>query len=219
MRHLKVGRQLSRSTSHRKAMLSNLAISILDKERVQTTLAKAKEVRRVVERLITYGKKGGLHAIRLAARKMRIRRNNRHVLTKLFTTIGPMFKDRQGGYTKIIKLGTRKGDNAELALIELVGRKIEVPPVVEKSEKDTGSKKKRVVEKSAAAETSEVKEEGKAKPVEKHEEAAKEKPETKKQAKKEEVNKEKAKPKKEPKTKKTDTGKTEKKDTKKPPQE
>jgi large subunit ribosomal protein L17 len=118
MRHLVSGRKFNRTASHRRAMLSNLAVSILDKERVTTTLAKAKEVRGVVERLITYGKKGDLHAIRLAARRI----TNETVLKKLFDDIGPSYKDREGGYTRIIKVGERKGDNALMSIIELVGR-------------------------------------------------------------------------------------------------
>ncbi len=120
MRHLVSGRKLNRTASHRKAMLSNLAVSILDKERVTTTLAKAKEVRSVVERLITYGKKGSdnLHAIRLAARRI----NDKTVLKKLFEDIAPSYKEREGGYTRIIKTVDRKGDNAPMSIIELVGR-------------------------------------------------------------------------------------------------
>jgi large subunit ribosomal protein L17 len=118
MRHLVSGRKLNRTASHRRAMLSNLAISILDKERVTTTLIKAKEVRSVVERLISYGKKGGLHAIRIAARRI----NDKTVLKKLFDDIAPSYKDRNGGYTRIIKVGDRKGDNAPMSIIELVGR-------------------------------------------------------------------------------------------------
>lgn len=118
MRHLVSGRKLNRTASHRRAMLSNMAVSILDKERITTTLAKAKEVRSVVERLITYGKKGNLHSIRLAARRI----NNETVLKKLFDDIAPSYKDRQGGYTRIIKVGERKGDNTLMSIIELVGR-------------------------------------------------------------------------------------------------
>jgi large subunit ribosomal protein L17 len=117
MRHLSVGRKLNRTASHRKAMLSNLAVSILDKERVETTLPKAKEVRRVVERLITYAKKGDLAARRTAARRV----NDETVLHKLFTEIGPSFKDRNGGYTRVLKTRIRKGDNALMAIVELVG--------------------------------------------------------------------------------------------------
>jgi large subunit ribosomal protein L17 len=99
-------------------MLSNLAVSVLDKERVTTTLAKAKEVRGVVERLITYGKKGDLHARRLAATRV----NDEAVLKKLFDDIAPGYKDRAGGYTRVLKTEDRKGDNAPMAIIELMGR-------------------------------------------------------------------------------------------------
>lgn len=118
MRHLKSGRQLNRTASHRKAMLANLATSILDKERVTTTVTKAKEVRSSVERLITYGKKSSIHAIRLVAKKVK----DKTVVKKLFDDIAPGYKEREGGYTRIIRKGFRKGDNAELAIIELVGR-------------------------------------------------------------------------------------------------
>ena len=116
MRHLVKGRKLNRTASHRKAMLSNLAISILAKERVETTLPKAKEVRGVVERLITYAKKGDLHGRRLAARRI----NDPAVLKKLFDVIAPVYKDRNGGYVRILKTRNRKGDNAGMALVELV---------------------------------------------------------------------------------------------------
>ncbi len=120
MRHLKSGRKLNRSASHRKAMLANLATSVLDKERVITTVAKAKEVRGVVERLITYGKRGkNLHAIRLAARTI----NDESVVKKLFDDIAGAYKDRSGGYTRVLKLAPRQGDSADLAIIELVGRR------------------------------------------------------------------------------------------------
>src|SRR5690554_1066053 len=118
MRHLVSGRKLNRTASHRRAMLSNLAVSILDKERVTTTLAKAKEVRSVVERLITYRKKGDLNSIRIAARRI----NDKTVLKKLFDDIAQGYKEREGGYTRIIKINNRKGDNAQMSIIELVGR-------------------------------------------------------------------------------------------------
>jgi large subunit ribosomal protein L17 len=117
MRHQKRGRSLNRTPSHLKAMLSNMAVSVLDKERIETTIFKAKEVRRVVERLITYAKDGSMHMRRLAARRV----NNEDVLTKLFTVIGPHFKDRNGGYVRVIKTGERKGDNTLMAIVELVG--------------------------------------------------------------------------------------------------
>ncbi len=98
-------------------MFSNLAVAILDKERVETTLPKAKEVRGVIERLISYAKQGDLHARRLAARRV----NDKAVLRKLFSEIGPHFKDRNGGYVRIIKTNERKGDNTLMAIVELVG--------------------------------------------------------------------------------------------------
>jgi large subunit ribosomal protein L17 len=118
MRHLKSGRKLGMPKSHRDSLLANLATSILDKERIITTLAKAKEARSVVERLITFGKKGGLNSIRHAGKTI----TDKTILHKLFTDIAPSFKDREGGYTRIIKLGERKGDNALLVIFELTGR-------------------------------------------------------------------------------------------------
>jgi len=146
MRHLVSGRKLNRSASHRRAMLSNLAVSILDKERVTTTLAKAKEVRGVVERLITYGKKGDLHAIRLAARRV----NDETVLKKLFSDIAPAYKDREGGYTRVLKTEERKGDNAPMAIIELVGRGHN-DPVRKRGKKKTTAKAKPKTAKPAAS--------------------------------------------------------------------
>jgi large subunit ribosomal protein L17 len=126
-------------------MLSNLSVSILDKERVTTTLAKAKEVRGVVERLITYGKKGDLHAIRLAARRI----NDGRVLKKLFEDIAPGYKDRNGGYTRVLKTEDRKGDNAPMAIIELVGRGHNDPV----RKRSGGAKKKSIAKKSVSAST------------------------------------------------------------------
>lgn len=117
MRHLKSGRQLSRNSSHRWALMRNLITALLREEKIQTTDPKAKELRRWVERVITLGKRGDLHARRQAASVL----FDKTVLQKLFDTIGPRFKDRPGGYTRIIKLGVRHGDAAQLSLIELVG--------------------------------------------------------------------------------------------------
>ena len=154
MRHLKSGRQLNRTSSHRKAMLNNLAISILDKERVQTTTPKAKEVRGVVERLITYGKNNTLHSIRTAAKTIK----NKDILKKLFEDIGPSYKDREGGYTRVIKVGERKGDNAELSIIELVARDGDDKRVRAKasSKKKKSSVKKTPAKVEAKAETVEA---------------------------------------------------------------
>lgn len=116
MRHRKKGRNLSRSPSHRKALLRNMAMSLFQHERITTTTARAKELRPYAERLITLAKRGDLHARRLAARRI----TDRDVLGKLFDDIAPRYSERPGGYTRILKLGNRKGDAAEMALIELV---------------------------------------------------------------------------------------------------
>lgn len=116
MRHNKAGRRLGRTTSHRIAMFRNMVTSLLNHERVVTTDAKAKEIRSVAEKMITLGKRGDLHAMRQAAAYIR----EKSVVTKLFSTIAPRYKERQGGYTRIIKLGQRLGDAAPLSVIELV---------------------------------------------------------------------------------------------------
>ncbi len=116
MRHRNKGRALSRTRSHKKATLRNMATSLFRHERIETTTAKAKELRPFAERLITLGKRGDLHARRLAGRLIA----DRQVLGKLFDDIGPRFTERPGGYTRILKLGNRRGDAAEMALIELV---------------------------------------------------------------------------------------------------
>jgi large subunit ribosomal protein L17 len=144
------------SPSHRSSLLANLATSILDKERLITTVAKAKEVRSLVERLITYGKRGGLHQIRIAGKVI----NDKSILHKLFTDIAPSYKDREGGYTRIIKVGERKGDNALMVIIELVGRSAgELSRMRKKQKKETtpateakAAKAEAAEEKSGAAE-------------------------------------------------------------------
>ncbi len=118
MRHRNKGRQLSRTASHREALLRNLAISLFRHGRIETTTAKAKELRPFAEKLITLAKRGDLHARRLAARKI----GDKDVLHGLFATIGPRFAERPGGYTRVLKTGFRQGDGAEMALIELVDR-------------------------------------------------------------------------------------------------
>ena len=118
MRHLKSGRKLSRTSSHRKALFRNMVTSLLEHEQIQTTDAKAKELRRIADRMITLGKRGGLHARRQAAAFVR----KRSVVTKLFGEVAERFKDRPGGYTRIIKLGHRHGDAASISMIELTDR-------------------------------------------------------------------------------------------------
>jgi large subunit ribosomal protein L17 len=138
MRHRAKGRQLSRTSSHKRAMLNNMASSLFEHGRVITTEAKAKELRPFAEKLITLARRGDLHARRLVERRIK----DRDTLGKLFTEIGPRFAARPGGYTRILKLGHRRGDGAETALIELVG-----------SEFDP---KKAAAEKAAAAEAGEA---------------------------------------------------------------
>ena len=120
MRHNKAGRRLGRTTSHRVAMFRNMVTSFLDHERITTTDAKAKELRSIAEKMITLGKRGDLHAMRQAAAYIR----DKKVVTKLFSTIAPRYSDRAGGYTRIIKLGIRPGDNAPMSVIELVEEQI-----------------------------------------------------------------------------------------------
>lgn len=116
MRHRKKGRKLSRTASHKRATMRNMAASLFRHGRIETTTAKAKELRPFAERLITLAKRGDLHARRLAATKIQ----DRQVLGSLFDDIGPRYSERPGGYTRILKLGNRKGDAAEMSLIELV---------------------------------------------------------------------------------------------------
>jgi large subunit ribosomal protein L17 len=116
MRHNKSGKRLGRNSSHRAAMMRNMVTSLLEHEKITTTDARAKELRKVVDRMITLGKRGDLHARRQASQVIR----ERKVVGKLFEVIGPRFKDRPGGYTRIIKLANRLGDNASQVIIELV---------------------------------------------------------------------------------------------------
>lgn len=122
MRHCKSGKRLGRKTSHREAMFRNMVTSLLNYEKITTTDVKAKEIRVVAERMITLGKRGDLHAMRQAASIIR----EKSVISKLFTTIAPRYKDRAGGYTRIIKLGMRQGDTALLSSIELVGEEVKI---------------------------------------------------------------------------------------------
>ena len=118
MRHGSTNRKLNRTSAHRKAMFANMSASLIKHEQIVTTLPKAKELRPIVEKLITLGKRGDLHARRQAIAQMR----DETQVQKLFATVGPRYKDRNGGYTRILKAGFRYGDNAPLAVIELVDR-------------------------------------------------------------------------------------------------
>ena len=118
MRHRQAGRKLNRTCSHRKAMLSNMAVSLFNHELIRTTLPKAKELRRVAEPLITLSKEDSVARRRLAFARLR----DRAVVTKLFNELGPRYQTRPGGYLRILKCGFRSGDNAPMAYVELVDR-------------------------------------------------------------------------------------------------
>jgi len=149
MRHQKRGKKLGRTASHRKAMLQNMAASVLLHKQIKTTEAKAKEARRLVERLITYGKKGTTHARRLAFAILR----DKKATTILFDEIAPVYENRQGGYTRLIKLGFRPNDTAKVVLLQLVDFFSEEP---KKDKKKTTEKK---ATKPAAAKKTEAVEE------------------------------------------------------------
>jgi len=117
MRHNKVGRKLGRKTAHRKALMSNLASALITHKRIKTTDAKAKELRMYIEPLVTYAKKGDLHSRRQVLKKIR----HKSIVRELFDNIGPTFSNRNGGYTRIIKLGFRDNDCAPISMIEFVG--------------------------------------------------------------------------------------------------
>jgi large subunit ribosomal protein L17 len=162
MRHLKAGAKLNMTASHRKAVFRNLANSLFEHERIKTTNPKAMELRRVVERLITLSKRNDTHAMRLAFAFLR----NKETIKKLFTDIGARYKEINGGYTRVVKIGRRKGDAAPMAIIELTQRK----------EKE---KEKKADEKKAKAKKGQEKKPREAKPKEakpKEEQAKKEKP-------------------------------------------
>jgi large subunit ribosomal protein L17 len=148
MRHRNEGRKLGRTSAHRLALLRNMVTSLLEHEQIETTEAKAKELRRVAERMITLGKRGDLHARRQALRVVR----SREVAGKLFGPLAERYKERPGGYTRILKLRTRVGDAAPLSIIELVDREARSPAKPAKPE--TGAKAKAAAKekKKAAAE-------------------------------------------------------------------
>ncbi len=120
MRHRWSGRKLGRTSAHRQALLRNLVTALLEHETIETTDAKAKEVRRVAERMITLGKRGDLHARRMALRVVR----TKEVTTKLFDELAPRFRERPGGYTRVLKVRRRVGDAAPMSMIELVDREL-----------------------------------------------------------------------------------------------
>ena len=157
MRHHLSGRQLSRNAPHRHALLRSLSVALLRHETIRTTVPKAKELRRVVEPLITLGKEDSEANRRLAFARLR----DSEIVAKLFDTIGPRFKTRPGGYTRILHMAPRPGDNAEMALMQLVERS--APVAVEAAPEETKAKKAEkpkvdLVEKKAKSEARKVKE-------------------------------------------------------------
>ncbi len=191
MRHMKAGKKLNRTGSHRRAMFRNMVTSLLQHERIVTTEGKSKEAGRLTEKMITLGKRGDLHARRQAVSFIK----SNEVVKKLFSELAERYRSRDGGYTRVLKLEPRAGDNAPMAMVELVDR----PMVVQPEKTDKGKKKEAKAPKKAAPKKAvKEKEETPKKKAEKKEEAAakKEKAEkkpAKKAAKKETPKKETAK--------------------------
>ena len=151
MRHLKAGRKLGRTASHRKATLANLAASLIEHKSIITTTPKAKEARGVVERLITFAKRGDLAARRQVLRTIR----DKNLAKELFDNIAPKYENRPGGYTRVIKLGNRKGDNASMAVFELVGYEGTQAAKIEKARQKREMKEKETRETPGTGESEE----------------------------------------------------------------
>ena len=146
MRHRKQGRKLNRTQSHRKAMFMNMSVSLLTHEQIVTTLPKAKELRAVVDKLITLGKRGDLHARRQAASQLQ----NNETVQKLFSTLADRYKERPGGYTRVLKAGFRYGDNAPMAVIELVDRDEDAKGKADRERMEAEESEEEVVAEAAA---------------------------------------------------------------------
>lgn len=163
MRHLKAGKRLGRTTAHRKALMRNLVTSLLKHGQIKTTVTKAKEMRKEFDKMITLAKRGDLHARRQALAFVQ----EKNVVAKLFEEFGPLYQDRNGGYTRIYKTGNRLGDNAEMALIQMVDlneeeapkkAKAKIAEVTEELTKDDAKEKKAKAPKKAEAEDSNAEE-------------------------------------------------------------
>jgi large subunit ribosomal protein L17 len=141
VRHGKVHRKFNRTAEHRKAMFANMAAALIKHEQIVTTLPKAKDLRPVVEKLVTLGKRGDLHARRQAASELR----DDAMVKKLFEVLGPRYKERNGGYTRVLKAGFRYGDSAPVAVIEFVDRDVDAKG------QDSGPVQEKVAEETAAA--------------------------------------------------------------------
>ena len=165
MRHRVAGRKLGRTSAHRQALMRNLSMALIEHERITTTLAKAKELRRFAERLVTLAKRETLHSRRRVLRHV----PDRKLVAKLFDTLSARYAQRPGGYTRIIKLGPRRGDDAEMAVIELVDAEVAGDAVETKSDKsgkdasESGGRKSKTRAKAAAPEAAPKKAKGKKK--------------------------------------------------------
>jgi len=147
LRHHKSGRKLGRDASHRKALYANLTAALIEHGRIKTTVAKAKEVRPVAEQMITLGRRGGVHARRQALKFLR----SQDVVHKLFSEVGPRFADRDGGYSRIVRIGPRLGDAAEMAYLELVDFTPEAPAPRRRRQPEEAEQEPEPVEEPAAA--------------------------------------------------------------------
>jgi large subunit ribosomal protein L17 len=132
MRHVKAFRRLGMNASHRKAMMRNMVTSLIEHERIETTDTRAKEIRRLADRMVTLGKRGDLHSLRLSLKTVR----TKTAAKKLFDELGPRFKEKQGGYTRIVKIGRRHGDSADMAILEW-----SLPQASQESSKKKSAKK------------------------------------------------------------------------------
>ena len=147
MRHRRSGKKLGRDSAHRRALYANLAASLIEHGRIKTTVAKAKEVRPVAEQMITLGRRGGVHARRQALKFLR----SQDVVHKLFSDVGPRFADRDGGYSRIVRIGPRLGDAAEMAYLELVDFTPEAPAPRRRRQPEEAEQEPEPVEEPAAA--------------------------------------------------------------------
>ena len=150
MRHLKKGRKLNRTSSHRKALLSNMACALIKHKHITTTLPKAKEVQKFVEKLVTYAKKNSVHGRRLILKKVK-GSYKKKIANTLIHEIAPNYEKRAGGYTRIIKAGFRYGDNAPMAIIEFVDRDVEAKKVDKKKKSTSKQPEKKEDKKPVAA--------------------------------------------------------------------
>jgi large subunit ribosomal protein L17 len=154
MKHRVAGRRLDRTTEHRTAMFRNMVTSLITHERIVTTTPKAKELKRIADKIITLAKKGGTHARRLAFKDVR----DPSALAKLFDTLGPRFAARPGGYTRLVRVANRAGDNAEMSVIELVEKTPAVSPEADKAGEKKGEKKPKAKAKKTEAAKAEAQE-------------------------------------------------------------